>query len=65
MSKQSGRKHDQGGNFCRSVDIVTTAGNVRCGNHRNPQPSTLATDGAEHREGPNAREAGARALGVP
>jgi hypothetical protein len=58
---------------------LTTACDVRCGNDRDgsgkqnrrrrcnasrPQPSTQATDGAEHREGPNAREARARAFSV-
>ena len=77
--EQAGREHHEGGDLRRPVDIVPTACDVGRGNHRDgsgeqdrrgscdargPQPSAQPTDGAEHREGPNAGEARGRARGV-
>ncbi len=77
--EQAGRKHHESCDLRRTVDILATACDVRRGNNgngsgeqdrrgncdtRGPQPSAKPADGAEHREGSNAREPSARALGV-
>jgi hypothetical protein len=77
--KQSRCKHHEGRDLRRPVDVMTTACDVRGGNDHDrageqnrrrgrdasgPQPSTEPPDRAEHREGPDAREACTRTLGV-
>ena len=72
-------QHDERRDLSRTVDVLATPGDVGGGNNRDrageqnsrrgwgarhPQPPADAANGTEHRERPNPREAGGRAVGV-